>query len=93
MHEVVFSYESSEEDLEADPIVRARKMLRNYRPMVVHDVTACVQDIERIRLSEYERKLPESEDKERWDEFDRRLSAWRSQTVIQFVLHRAEWLV
>ena len=31
LHEVAFLYKSSENDLETDPIVRARKMMRNYR--------------------------------------------------------------
>ena len=37
MPEVTFSYESSENDLETDPIIRGHKMKRNYRPVVEHD--------------------------------------------------------
>ena len=36
-HEVAFSYESSEDDLETEVIVRARKMMRHCEPVVVRD--------------------------------------------------------
>ena len=36
----------------------------------------CVQDIERVRLHEDERKPPDRKEKECWDEYDPRLTAW-----------------